>query len=84
MSDKPKSPVGSRGGGPKGVRVTSADGAKNKGRLAALAPGENIKEKQVSAFVLMINKTFLLDVSPACHILFYLRIICTMADGSQK
>jgi len=33
--------------GKKGHRATSAEN-KNKTRLAALAPGENIKEKQVS------------------------------------
>ena len=44
MSDKPKSPL--PGGKGQKLRATSAE-MKSKSRLAALAPGENIKEKQV-------------------------------------
>lgn len=43
MSDNPMSPGSQR----KGPRANSAE-TKNKSRLTTLAPGENLKEKQVS------------------------------------
>lgn len=47
MSDNPKSPVQSRT--QKGGRVGSAENP-GKSRLTTLAPGENLKEKQVSGY----------------------------------
>lgn len=44
MSDNPKSPSSNRA--QKGQRATSAE-TKNKSRITTLAPGENLKEKQV-------------------------------------
>jgi len=48
MSEHPLSPGASRA--QKGQRSTSAE-AKSKSRLTTLAPGENLKEKQVKIVI---------------------------------
>ena len=58
MSDNPMSPSSQR----KGTRATSAE-TKNKSRLTTLAPGENLKEKQVSATLPLIAHTSITGVS---------------------
>ena len=58
MSDNPMSPSSQR----KGTRATSAE-TKNKSRLTTLAPGENLKEKQVSATLPLSDHTSITGVS---------------------
>lgn len=55
MSDMPKSPATGNRTPAKAGRTPSAEGPKTKGRLAALAPGENIKEKQVGPTIAYFN-----------------------------